>query len=109
MQGVACFDRIEKYLLRKPCLPSATSESLEDSILLENLPSTTLKAPIITYEEADICWSADSFDTVLHKLSLTIRPGLTAVVGAVASGKSTLLATIIGETTLRSGDRKSVV
>ena len=103
MQGVACFGRIEKYLLRKPCLPSVPSESLGESISLENLPSATSKAVIITFEEADICWSAESHDAVLHKLSLTIRPGLTAIIGAVASGKSTLLATMIGETTLRSG------
>lgn len=108
MQGVACFGRIEKYLLRKLSfmpllLPSPPSESSEHSMPLVNFPSTSPEAAIITFEGADICWSADSPDAILHELNLTIRPGFTAIVGSVASGKSTLLATMLGETTLRRG------
>ncbi|KAJ5976667.1 hypothetical protein N7501_000009 [Penicillium viridicatum] len=108
MQGVACFTRIEKYLLRKRLfmplfLPSPPSESSEHSMQLGKISSNSPEAAIITLKGADICWSGDSPDIILHKLNLNIRPGFTAIVGSVASGKSTLLATILGETALRSG------
>ncbi|KAM7205481.1 P-loop containing nucleoside triphosphate hydrolase protein [Naviculisporaceae sp. PSN 640] len=108
-QGAACFGRVEAYLLKKstssspPTPPVSTSESLDGGMRLRDLPSSTSTDALVRFEDADISWSANSSESVLRNLNLTLQPGLTAIVGAVASGKSTLLATLVGETTVRRG------
>ncbi|KAK0634859.1 putative ATP-binding cassette transporter [Bombardia bombarda] len=123
MQAVACFGRIEAYLFRKPVspplpLPSpppadvspspGSLESLQNNVPLSTqsqpAPPTSEQTPLVRFERADISWSADdASEIVLRGLSLTIRPGFTAIVGPVASGKSTLLASMVGETILKDG------
>jgi len=111
MQAAACFGRIEKYLLKEwpasPDLPSPTMTSEHrDAFPLQQqsamLPPDST-ATHIKFVNADISWSRDAPEPVLEGLNLEIRPGLTAIIGPVASGKSTLLASMIGETVLKKG------
>ncbi|KAK0656433.1 ABC transporter [Cercophora newfieldiana] len=110
VQAVACFGRVEEYLLKEPGTTESTSSSTsggaDDEVQLQQVQvqasSQDPKTSLMAFEDASISWSSDS-DPVLKDLTLTIRPGLTAIVGPVASGKSTLLASLIGETRLTNG------
>jgi len=112
-QGAACFKRVEAYLLKEPAsLPPAASpvscSDLSSPIPLRDMqPTPTAQNALIRFENADISWSPESSEPVLQDLSLAVQPGLTAVIGAVASGKSTLLATLVGETALNGGSVSS--
>ena len=58
---------------------------------------------IIEMTDATFSWSADS-EPALSKINLRLTPGtLTVIVGHVGSGKSSLLACILGEMSLHSG------
>ncbi|KAH8668572.1 ABC transporter [Xylariales sp. PMI_506] len=109
-QAVACFGRIELYCLKNPISvqPSSTyslrPDSSDGSTPLRELSSTqNLSSNLASFEQADISWSEEASEPVLRDLTLTIPQGLTAVIGPVASGKSTLLQSMIGETTLKRG------
>lgn len=108
-QAVSCFDRIDAYLSKQPASMFASplsSQSLAfppDQTELGNLgPPPVSTGTIISFSHADIAWSRES-KLVLQDLSLVIRPGFTAITGAVAAGKSTLLWSMIRETTLKRG------
>lgn len=113
-QGAACFGRVEAYLLKKstsapsPTSPRSSSERLFPGTPLRDMASTSAPNDTLArFEDADIGWSAESSESALRNLSLTLRPGFTAVIGTVASGKSTLLASIVQETTLKRGSFSS--
>jgi ABC-type multidrug transport system fused ATPase/permease subunit len=79
-------------------------ESLPDDIPLgQLLPSTSSRPALMCFEGADISWSPDAPEPTLCSIDITIRPGFTGIVGPVASGKSTVLASIVGETILNRG------
>lgn len=109
MQAVACFGRVEEYLLKgdkkAPETPSDPGSS-GSSIQLQQVGTsvgTRSGRSLITFNNSSISWSPEASKPVLNDLTLAIRPGLTAIIGPVASGKTTLLATLIGETTLQKG------
>lgn len=109
-QAAACFGRIDEYCQKGAVSsqppPSASSEPCEsESVILRHLKTTQIPLTdhTIRFENADIAWSTDSSKSVLRDLSVSIRPGFTAIIGPVASGKSTLLSAIVGETVVRKG------
>ncbi|KAH8900775.1 P-loop containing nucleoside triphosphate hydrolase protein [Thozetella sp. PMI_491] len=109
-QAVSCFGRVEEYLITSPPseplyeIPSVRESSQESGTELRGHPSSShSNEPLISFDHADIAWSRDAIDPTLRDLSLTIGRGITAITGPVACGKSTLLASIIGDTTLKSG------
>lgn len=113
-QGAACFKRVETYLLKEPASlppsssPAPSSDALGSRIPLRDIQTTaTTQNALIRFENADISWLPESSEPVLHGLSLAVQPGLTAVIGPVASGKSTLLATMVGETAMNGGSMSS--
>lgn len=57
---------------------------------------------LLSFVSADCSWTEDS-DVVLRGLTVKIHRGITTIIGPVASGKSTLLASIVGEAVKRSG------
>lgn len=55
-------------------------------------------SPIVSLEDADFQWEEDAPTPTLVNINLTLQPGtLTVVVGAVGSGKSSLVNAILGE------------
>lgn len=61
-------------------------------------------SPAIIIENADFAWSPSSFELTLSQISMSVpRASLVAVVGRVGSGKSSLLAGLLGEMTKRTG------
>ncbi|KAG6617557.1 multidrug resistance protein ABC superfamily [Phytophthora cinnamomi] len=62
--------------------------------------------PIISLKDADFQWEEDASTPTLCNINLTLQPGtLTIVVGAVGSGKSSLVNAIIEEMQLVRGTR----
>ena len=108
-QAVSCFDRIEAYCskIRMPDLPQPSStvsrNSPHESTELQTLPVGHLSEVIISYDQVDICWSEGGSNSILHDINLKVQRGFTAITGPVASGKSTLLASMIGEAALNNG------
>jgi ATP-binding cassette subfamily C (CFTR/MRP) protein 1 len=104
-QAISCFSRIEAFFLINPAY-SSSEASLDDhstpqnDVQLQVMPSSD---SLFVFEDVTITWSPDDSLAALHGLSLTIRPGFTAVIGPVGAGKTTLLSSIIGQTALRCG------
>ncbi|EMT60451.1 Multidrug resistance-associated protein 1 [Fusarium odoratissimum] len=75
-------DSIELRMLREPSLTSAANSSMSDVV--------------IQVSDANISWSEDR--VILRNLSLAVgRNQLVLLLGPVASGKTTLLKTLLGE------------
>lgn len=109
-QAAACFGRIEAYCLKKPVspennLPASSTVDLSDgSLAMGRLRSQPNSGDgLVSFKHADISWSPESSELALRDLTLIIQPGLTAIVGPVASGKSTLLQSILRETAVIRG------
>jgi ABC-type multidrug transport system fused ATPase/permease subunit len=104
-QAVSCFSRIEEFCLKEPAaLPYREAESAESGhelATLRNIQSDD--GTLVSFQQASIGWSSDSTEPILKDLTLNIKTGLTAIVGPVASGKSTILESIIGETIILRG------
>ncbi|KAJ5949963.1 ATP-binding cassette transporter [Penicillium verhagenii] len=109
-EAMACFDRIEDYLL-KPIAHSRHiagfyDESNQEAIELVVSPSKRNDGIVIAFENADIAWSKEG-DHHLHDVNLSVRQGeITMVIGPVASGKSTILQTVLHETVVKAGEVK---
>ncbi|EQB58417.1 ABC transporter [Colletotrichum gloeosporioides Cg-14] len=111
VQGIACFTRIEAFCLKASWAPEKGSSGSEVAVPrasdVELTTQTTAQAPediVTSLQDATISWSSET-DVVLSNLSLRIQRGITMVVGPVGCGKSCLLESILGETTLHSGSR----
>ncbi|KAI0128261.1 P-loop containing nucleoside triphosphate hydrolase protein [Xylariales sp. AK1849] len=115
VQAAACFGRIEHFCLKGSAFDETDSlagpagSSKADLDLREMYFRPLGKDDhLMAFERADIAWDSES-SPVLRDLTLRLPSGLTAIVGPVASGKSTLLWTILGETTLKAGSMTSAV
>lgn len=110
MQGIACFQHIEDYCIKAKetaeKLPSPIPSQEPTEVRLALKDTATQPNPLeslFSFNDAHISWTTADARAVLHSLTLDILPGFTAIIGPVASGKSTLLASIIGETALKQG------
>lgn len=119
LAGVACFSRIQSYLYHGK-LPHSQAHQKVSSCGITSLGSTaknsTMESESDCAEEkaeypgidlklmkASFGWSPGA-DLVVHALDFEIRSGsLTMITGPIASGKSTLLKGILGETPVNNG------
>lgn len=109
LQASGCFGRIQDFISKEPSFISSSSSLVtsvnpsQDSVILQTIRMPQGgNEPLISLRSASVAYSGSS-DVVLKDLDLTIRPGFTAVIGPVASGKSALLLTLLGEMTLQKG------
>ncbi|KAK9777262.1 putative ATP-binding cassette transporter [Seiridium cardinale] len=114
-QAAACFGRIETFCLKESTfeetnLSVSPAGSSKDTLVLREMRYRQPEkgGPLMIFEHAHIAWDSNS-SPVLQDLTLELPSGLTAIVGPVASGKSTLLWTILGETKLNAGSMTSAV
>ncbi|KXH61282.1 ABC transporter [Colletotrichum salicis] len=116
VQGVACFKRIEMFCLKKcesslpeqPIPPSRSSVTTLNRASIELADHSTPKTSdrmVASFCNAKISWSPGS-DTVFKDLSLTIKRGITMIIGPIGCGKSCLIESILGETSLNVGTRE---
>ncbi|OKL58600.1 hypothetical protein UA08_06380 [Talaromyces atroroseus] len=115
VQTLACFGRIQEYVFDKltpspdPELSMTTSAegvSREAMELQEYDQSTASDLHLVSFNNADISWSPET-QVVLNDLNLNIPEGITTLIGPVGSGKSTILESILGQTTLKRGSLNS--
>ncbi|KAJ6002428.1 hypothetical protein N7451_004975 [Penicillium sp. IBT 35674x] len=109
-EAMACFNRIEDYLLKPIAhsrqVSSLSNESNEDAIELVVKPPKSNDGVVIAFNNANIAWSKEG-DHHLHEINLSIRQnGITMIIGPVASGKSTILQTVLHETVVKAGELK---
>ncbi|KAI0888407.1 P-loop containing nucleoside triphosphate hydrolase protein [Annulohypoxylon maeteangense] len=94
--AVACLSRIEKYLKseERDDYRVFTAGSIRDT---EKTPlDQSDKSPVVTIKNGSFGWKINNM--VLKNLDIEIpRGSLTMVVGPIASGKSTLCRTLLGE------------
>ncbi|CAG7955917.1 unnamed protein product [Penicillium olsonii] len=98
--ALACFSRIQNYLLSESCTDYRLP--LGD---LENLPSQNNEKgeTLVAISEASFGWAADK-PSILSDITLNIDGScFTFIVGPVGSGKSALMRAIMGEVPLRTG------
>ncbi|KAJ0160120.1 Metal resistance protein YCF1 [Colletotrichum tanaceti] len=115
VQGLACLKRIETFCLKDSGVKSGEgvhSDSAFDDDSSKSgveLKSQHLQLKsgdaLVLFNDAMISWAPDS-DLVFKNLTLTIKRGtITMVTGPVGSGKSCLLESILGETSIGAGTR----
>ncbi|RHZ31478.1 hypothetical protein DYB37_012260, partial [Aphanomyces astaci] len=87
----------------------ASCRRLSDFFNAEELApdlDTTHEAATVELSHADFSWTNDAMAPTLKDISLQLEPGtLTMVVGAVGSGKSSLVSAILGDVHVTSGSR----
>lgn len=108
--GLACLDRIQAFLLKekrtdyrnlvsRPITASNTPSSAAESV---HEVSEKQEQPWIKVRDADFGWKTN--EPIIKAATYDIMPGeLTIVVGPVASGKSTMLKALLGETRMFTG------
>ncbi|TMW55716.1 hypothetical protein Poli38472_010598 [Pythium oligandrum] len=90
MEAFASLDRISKFL---------SADEVEHSLEHERNDNDT---PVIDIIGGDFTWKGESTESItpptLQNINLSVQPGtLTIVVGAVGSGKSSLVSAMLGE------------
>lgn len=92
LDGISCLERIQDFLLE----PELDSEDPAKMKLAGTVHG-------ITFDKVSLSYGIDA-KLVLTNINLNIPPGsLTMVAGPVASGKSNLLKSLLGELTVRNG------
>ncbi|KAJ5728595.1 multidrug resistance-associated protein [Penicillium malachiteum] len=104
-QCLGCFERIEAFCLMNPHENDAEESgfsNLGDSTHLQTL-SNAQQSTIIECNATDFAWSKHA-KPILKNVNISIpRSKVTMVAGSISSGKSTLIASILGETEMLSG------
>ncbi|KAF8312106.1 P-loop containing nucleoside triphosphate hydrolase protein [Clavulina sp. PMI_390] len=104
LAAYASLQRIQTFLQMEEHSPAHTGIGLEK----REKVSTNKSIEDFRMNEASFSWLPDS-PVVLSDINLSLSPGkLHICIGPVASGKTTLLVSMLGETTLRSGALTSV-
>jgi len=119
MGAVNCLQRIQKFLqaetksdhrlLLQGSLngvpPSSTNEDIELGVLKSDVNVSLLKARTenaVVIQNGTFGWKAE--EPILQDISMSIQSSqLTLIIGPVASGKSTLLKALLGETPSSQG------
>ncbi|KAF3013497.1 hypothetical protein E8E14_005834 [Neopestalotiopsis sp. 37M] len=102
-QSLACLDRIQAFLLLEKRVEYRTGKHTSTR---DNTSPDPQKpdAALVTLNNATFGWTDDKEIATLHSITTEVMSSsLTLVVGPVASGKSTLLKSILGETYLHDG------
>lgn len=107
-ESKGCFERIEAYLAI-PTDKYQNSASMPKDVIAAShqwameLTSGKVQAKsgddVISFKDVNISWSIDT-EPVVKNLTLDIKRGITVIIGPVGSGKSALIAGILGECVL---------
>lgn len=108
-QAISCLERVEQFCLKEDVvIDSAVSIDNHGAISHGATEMSALNVgntndQLLEFKDASISWTKDS-DIVLAGVNFSIPANkITMVIGSVGSGKSLLLESIIGETTIRQG------
>lgn len=117
-QASGCVERIQEFCQKDNLVPQDTGSDIsiddngntsDEATEMSSMNVSSLNDQLVTFRNVSISWSKDSV-VVLEGLDLTIHPNkVTMIVGPVGSGKSLLLESIIGETTIREGSIDNIL
>lgn len=103
-QSLACLDRIQAFLLLEKRVEYRIGKRASTRDNNTSPDHQKPDAALITLNNATFGWTDDKEIATLHSITTELMSSsLTLVVGPVASGKSTLLKSILGETYLHDG------
>ncbi|KAI2469971.1 P-loop containing nucleoside triphosphate hydrolase protein [Annulohypoxylon bovei var. microspora] len=110
--AMSCLDRIQQFLLQEKNEDFRELEQLDfeifkdEHMFIDNTnPERKASYPLIKLSNASFGWCKDKSD--IHDINLEIRSSsLVMVVGPVGCGKTTLLASLLGETYKQAGSAK---
>lgn len=92
--------RIENYLSSEEIDRSAVTRSD-----YRNDPNYTEETPLVEINNGEFKWSLDDPKSVLTNINLKVKKGeVTAIVGRVGAGKSSLISALLGDTCKLNGD-----
>ncbi|KAF1798871.1 P-loop containing nucleoside triphosphate hydrolase protein [Mucor lusitanicus] len=92
--------RIENYLSSEELDPNAVTR--ED---YRNDPNYTENTPLVEITNGEFKWAAEDAKPVLDNINIKVKKGqVTAVVGRVGAGKSSLISALLGDTVKIGGD-----
>ena len=92
--------RIEDYLASQELDPNAVTRSD-----YRNDPSFTDETPLVEIKNGEFTWSVEDSASTLKEINLEVKKGsVTAIVGRVGSGKSSLISALLGDTVKVDGD-----
>jgi ATP-binding cassette, subfamily C (CFTR/MRP), member 1 len=98
-QALPCLERIQDFLVLEKRTDHRTSARIGPIARM-----STGECPALRVECASFGWTKSAEETVLRDIDVSIPAStLTLVVGPIASGKSTFLKSLLGETYLHSG------
>ena len=99
-------NRLSSWLVTQTVTGTSSSDTFKD--LATTGPFTTnsvFEEPSVLISEASCSWNQQLFSNTLSDITLYVRnSNLLAITGAVGSGKSSLLAAILGELPLHRGE-----
>lgn len=92
--------RIENYLMSQELDPNAVTR-----VDHRHDPSYTEETPLVEINNGEFKWAIEDPTAVLKNINLKVKKGhVTAVVGRVGSGKSSLISALLGDTVKVGGD-----
>lgn len=101
VSALACIQRVQSFLEAKDRQDFRQIPKNENASGPGSTDPSAADAPVIEVEDGSFGWEEDRM--VLKNVNLSVMPGLNIVVGPVASGKSTLCKTLLGETPFAKG------
>lgn len=111
-QAFGCVERIQDFFQKDNLAPrdahsdisiNDSGNTSDEATEMSSIYRDSFNRKLVKFKNTSISWSKDS-EVVLEGLDITIHPNkVTMIVGPVGSGKSLLLESIIGETTIREG------
>ncbi|CAG8920353.1 unnamed protein product [Penicillium salamii] len=98
--ALACFSRIQNYLVSEACTDFRLPLSEQDSHSVQEIEN---KDFLVATSAASFGWTS-GMPNILNNITVNIRRScFTFVIGPVGSGKSTLMRAILGEAPIRAG------
>lgn len=98
--GFSCLSRIQNFLVREP--RHEFRQFIKSGLTSEKEEVDEKQSLSVDIRNGNFGWEKET--SILKQVNISMRNGLTMVIGPVACGKSTLCRALLGETPISSGE-----